>query len=125
MKNKKSKKYVIVPHTFHPTQIEELSMFCVIIKQNKLDDLFSFIVDNGGRVISAVPAYGVGKNTIVDFVSGNSSDSYVVFSACQKEIVDILMLDLCRNFEFNKKNNGKAFVIDVLGYMGAKGPFVE
>ncbi len=125
MKNKKSKKYVIVPHTFHPTQIEELSMFCVIIPQNKLDELFSFIVDNGGRVISAVPSYGVGKNTIVDFVGGNSNESYVVFSACQKEIVDILMLNLCRHFEFYKKNTGKAFVIDVLGYMGAKGPFVE
>ena len=125
MKDKKNKKYVIVPHTFHPTQIEELSMFCVIIKQNKLDDVFSFIVDNGGRVISAIPAYGVGKNTIVDFVSGNSNDSYVVFSMCQKEIVDILMLNLCRKFEFNKSNTGKAFVIDVLGYMGAKGPFVE
>ena len=125
MKDKKNKKYVIVPHTFHPTQIEELSMFCVIIKQNKLDDVFSFIVDNGGRVISAIPAYGVGKNTIVDFVSGNSNDSYVVLSMCQKEIVDILMLNLCRKFEFNKSNTGKAFVIDVLGYMGAKGPFVE
>ena len=89
MKNKKDKKYVIVPHTFHPTQIEELSMFCVIIKQNKLDDLFSFIVDNGGRVISAIPAYSVKKNSMVDFFGGSSLDSYVVVSVCQKEIIDI------------------------------------
>ena len=44
---------------------------------------------------------------------------------CQKEIVDVLMISLCREFKFNKKGNGKAFVIDILGYMGAKGPFVE
>ena len=39
MKCKKTKKYVIVPQRFHPNQIGELSMFCVSIKENKLDDL--------------------------------------------------------------------------------------
>ena len=44
MKKKNEKKYVIVPQKFHPTQIGELSMFCVIIKENVLDDLFEYIV---------------------------------------------------------------------------------
>ena len=43
MKIKKSKKYVIVPQQFHPTQIGEMSMFCVVIKESKLDELFEFI----------------------------------------------------------------------------------
>ena len=125
MKIKKSKKYVIVPQQFHPNQIGEMSMFCVVIKENKLDELFEFIVDNGGRVISAIPCHGVPKNSFDKLVDGFVNNEYMVISMCQKEIVDILMISLCREFKFYKKGNGKAFVIDVLGYMGAKGPFVE
>lgn len=125
MRDKKSKKYVIVPQHFHPTQIGELSMFCVIIKENKLDDLFEFIVNNGGRVISAIPCEGISHRTLENLVDGYSKNFYMVISTCQIEIIDVLMLNLCRTFEINKVGNGKAFVIDVLGYMGAKGPFVE
>ena len=63
MKNNKKKKCVIVPQQFHPNQIGEMSMFCVVIKENKLDDLFEFIVNNGGRVVSAIPCHGVSKNS--------------------------------------------------------------
>lgn len=125
MKIKKSKKYVIVSQRMHPNQIGELSMFCVMIKENKLDELFEFIVNNGGRVISAIPCAGVSRSAIERLVDGYKKDCYFVLSVCQKEIVDILMTSLCRAFELNKKGKGKAFVIDVLGYMGAKGPFVE
>lgn len=125
MKIKKSKKYVIVPQRLHPNQIGELSMFCVMIKDNSLDNLFEFIVDNGGRVVSAIPCAGVSRNPIERLVDGYKKDYYFVMSVCQKEIVDVLMTSLCRHFELNKKGNGKAFVIDILGYMGAKGPFVE
>ena len=44
---------------------------------------------------------------------------------CQKEITDIFMLNIVKEFNLNKKGYGKSFVIDILGYMGAKGPFVE
>lgn len=125
MKSKVSKKSVIVPQRFHPTQIGELSMFCVSIKENKLDELFEFIVNNGGRVISAVPCAGISHNSFETVIDGYKKDFYFVMSVCQKEIVDVLMLDLCRTFEIKKNGNGKAFVLDVLGYMGAKGPFVE
>ena len=125
MKGKKTKKYVIVPQRFHPNQIGEMSMFCVVIKENKLDELFEFIVNNGGRVISALPCHGVSKNSFDKLVDGFINNEYLVISMCQKEIVDILMINLCREFKFNKSGNGKAFVIDILGYMGSKGPFVE
>ena len=125
MKGKKSKKYVIVPQQFHPNQIGELSMFCVSIKENLLDDLFEFIVNNGGRVVSAIPCAGISHNSFDMIVDGYKKEFYFVQSICQKEIVDVLMMSLCREFKLNEKGNGKAFVIDVLGYMGAKGPFVE
>ena len=126
MKNKNSRKYVIVSQKFYPSQIGEIAMFCVVVKDNKIDDLFEFIVNNGGRVISAIPCQGLSKNSIIDIVNGGyASNSYLVVSVCQKEIVDVLMMNLCKAFELNHKGNGKAFVIDVLGYMGAKGTFVE
>ena len=125
MKSKKTKRQVIVPQRFHPNQIGELSMFCVSIKENKLDELFEFIVNNGGRVITAIPCAGVSRNSLDTIVDGYKKEFYFVQAVCQKEIVDILMLSLCREFKMYEKGNGKAFVIDILGYMGAKGPFVE
>ena len=124
MKDKKKKK-VIVSQRLHPTQISELSICCFVAGNSILDDMLSFIVNNGGRVVSAVLCSGVSRNILINSISGYSNDSYFVVAICQKEITDIFMLNICRAFDFNKKGRGKAFVLDVLGYMGAKGPFVE
>ena len=78
MKIKKSKKYVIVPQQFHPNQIGEMSMFCVVIKESKLDELFEFIVNNGGRVVSAIPCHGVSKNSFDKLVDGFVNNEYLV-----------------------------------------------
>lgn len=125
MKKDKKKKYVIVSQKLYPTQINELSICCFVVKSERVDDILSFIVNNGGRVVSAVMCSGVSRNIILNSISGYSNESYFVVAICQKEITDIFMLNICREFDFNKKGNGKAFVLDVLGYMGAKGPFVE
>lgn len=122
---KNSKKYVIVSQKLYPSQINELSICCFVVKSQNLDDILSFIVNNGGRVVSAVLCSGVSRNILINSISGYSNDSYFVVAICQKEITDIFMLNICRAFDFNKKGRGKAFVLDVLGYMGAKGPFVE
>ncbi|MBQ4541236.1 MAG: hypothetical protein IJA23_00110 [Clostridia bacterium] len=124
-KKKNDKKYVIVSQKLYPSQINELSICCFVVKSQNLDDILSFIVNNGGRVVSAVLCSGVSRNILINSISGYSNDSYFVVAICQKEITDIFMLNICREFDFNKKGRGKAFVLDVLGYMGAKGPFVE
>ncbi len=125
MRKNKDKKYVIVSQRLHPTQINELSLCCIVISQEKLDDMLSFVVNNGGRIVSAVQASGVSRSMFANALNGFVIDSYCIFAICQKEITDILMTNIAREFELNKKGNGKAFVIDILGYMGAKGPFVE
>ena len=125
MKNKNKKKCVIVSQKLYPTQINELSMCCFIIKRETLDDFLSFIVNNGGRVISAVMCSGISRSLLLNSINGDINHSYFVMAVCQKEITDIFMLNVCREFKFNKKGNGKGFVLDILGYMGAKGPFVE
>lgn len=125
MRKNKDKKYVIVSQRLHPTQINELSLCCIVIKQEKLDDMLSFVVNNGGRIVSAVQASGVSRSMLANAFNGFVIDSYCIFAICQREITDILMTNIAREFELNKKGNGKAFVVDILGYMGAKGPFVE
>ena len=125
MKKKKDKKYVIVSQKLYPSQINELSLCCIVLKQERLDDLLSFIVNNGGRVISAIPATGISRFSISESISGFDISKYCVLAMCQKEITDVFMRNLCIEFEFNKNGNGKACVIDILGYMGDKGPFVE
>ena len=102
MRGRKTKKQVIVPQRFHPNQIGELAMFCVVVKENKLDELFEYIVNNGGRVISAIQCAGVSQSSFDTLVDGYKREFYFVQSVCQKEIVDILMLSLCREFKLNE-----------------------
>ena len=125
MKDKKNKKkYVIVSQRLHPTQINELSMCCFVVGNSILDDVLSFIVNNGGRVVAAVPGSGISRNSFLESFQGYS-DAYLIIAMCQKEITDIFMLNIAQEFNLHKRGKGKAFVLDVLGYMGAKGPFVE
>ena len=124
-KDKNNKKRVIVSTRLYPTQINELSMCCFLLRHEKLDDILSFIVNNGGRVVSAVPSCGVSKKMILDSFGGYKYDWYFVMAMCQKEITDVFMSEIAKEFEFNKSGKGFCFVMDILGYMGAKGPFVE
>lgn len=123
MKDKKKKK-VIVSQRLHPTQISELSICCFVAGNSILDDMLSFIVNNGGRVVAAVPGSGISRNSFLESFQGYS-DAYLIIAMCQKEITDIFMLNIAQEFNLHKRGKGKAFVLDVLGYMGAKGPFVE
>lgn len=123
--NKNKKKLVIVSQRLYPSQINELSMCCFVVKKENLDDLFAFIVNNGGRVLSAIECVGQSRSELVQAFDGFVSNNYFVLAMCQKEITDIFMLNVVKEFELNKKGNGKAFVVDILGYLGAKGPFVE
>ncbi len=123
--NKNKKKLVIVSQRLYPSQINELSMCCFVVKKERLDDLFAFIVNNGGRVLSAIECVGQSRSELVQAFDGFVSNNYFVLAMCQKEITDIFMLNVVKEFELNKKGNGKAFVVDILGYLGAKGPFVE
>ena len=125
MKNDRKKRRVIISQRLYPNQINELALCCFIIKRDKLDELHEFIINNGGRVVSAIASKGISRSTIFEAISGEIYETYTVFAMCQKEIVDIFMINICKEFKFNKKGKGKSFVIDVLGYMGAKGPFVE
>ena len=124
-KKKNKKKYVIVSQRLHPTQINEISLCCFVINGQKLDDMLSFIVNHGGRVVAAVPGCGISRHTILESISGYRMEGYCVFAICQKEITDIFMNNVSKEFDFQVRGKGKAFVVDVLGYMGAKGPFVE
>lgn len=125
MKNKSKKKLVFAPQRYFPGQINELAMCCFIINKDKLTDLHEFVVNNGGRIISAIESRGVSRAGFIDFLSGEVFQTYTVLCLCQSEIADILMLAVCKEFNLNKKGKGKAFKVDILGYMGAKGPFVE
>lgn len=121
----KDKKKVIVSQKLYPSQINELSICCFIIKADILDSFEDFVEHNGGRIISSIQCSGVSRNAIFNAFDGVVFDNYFVLTMCQQEITDVFMLTVCEEFEIHKKGNGKAFVLDVLGYMGAKGPFVE
>ena len=83
-------------------------------------------MNNGGRIIAAAESHGVSRKlSIFDMLNGDIKETYTTFCICQSELADILMMNVCKEFDFNEKGKGMAFKMDILGYMGAKGPFVE
>ena len=125
MKKKSKKKLVFVSQRLYPGQINELALCCFIINKDILAELHTFVVNNGGRIISAVESRGISRNNIIELLKGETCETYTVLCICQSELADILIMNVCREFDLHKKGKGKAFKVDILGYMGAKGPFVE
>ena len=110
MKNKSKKKLVFAPQKYYPGQI----------------NFVKFVVNNGGRIIAAAESRGVSRKlSIFNMFSNEITETYTVLCLCQSELSDILMMNVCKEFDFGKKGKGMAFKLDILGYMGAKGPFVE
>ena len=105
MRSDKGKKRVIVSQKLYPSQINELALCCFIIKKDRLDNLHEFIVNNGGRVISAISSKGISRATIFDVFASESFETYTVLCVCQQEISDIFMINICREFKFNKRGN--------------------
>ena len=101
-------------------------MCCFFIKDQKnLDDLLSFIVNNGGRVVAAVASTGVSKKCGNRFFLMAITQMVLLFCNVPARSCRYILLNICRELELYKRGRGKAFIIDILGYMGAKGPFVE
>ena len=69
MKDKKKKK-VIVSQKLYPSQINELSICCFVIKADILDEFEEFIQNNGGRIISSVSCSGVSRNGLINAIEG-------------------------------------------------------
>lgn len=111
--------------TYKLSEINELSLLMLICKPKMEHDIKMRLGFCGGRVLLSLPAKGVSRKPILEILGVISVDMQVIFSVVRREDASSIMEKIGTEFELSKPGNGKAFLIDVDGYLGAKGPMVE
>ena len=106
-------------------EINYLDIVCVIVPRDKNDKVIQYIECKGGVVIFRSRAKGVSRANLFSGLGINDVPVSVIFSMARREESVKLITGLSEKFRLDIPGNGKAFMIDVLGYMGAKAPFIE
>lgn len=106
--------------------ISTLNLGIFIVKSEMEKDVGDKINGLGGRVLSSVRAEGgFAVSRFLDIFSNIKSDHVVIFSAIRSEDAKNIIEAIGTEFNFDVAGNGKAFAVDVEGFMGAKGPFLK
>lgn len=106
------------------SDINEISIAVFICKTQKEAELTQYVKDIGGIVLSSIRGKGLSRNAIA-VAFGAYTEMNVVFVMCQQEIARNIVQDVSIKFKFNEQGNGKGFLLDTEGYMGAKAAFIE
>lgn len=109
--------------------VSEINQLCIgvfIAKHEKEKAICTKLEELGGRVLSSVRAQG-GKDlsSFLNVLSSIQSEYVCVFSALREEDAKNIIEAISVEFNFDHEGEGKAFVVNVDGYMGAKGPFLK
>lgn len=103
--------------------INELSMAVFICKTEKEQDLCKYAQDIGGIVLSSIRGKGLSRGAIAR-AFGGYSEMNVVLTMIRSEVAKEFVQDVSIKFKFYEPNNGRGFLIDTDGYMGAKAAFI-
>ena len=107
------------------SEIEDLSMCVFIVKRSMEDKLKTSIMENDGKILSITYGTGISRSSIFNSLRVGSDDVVVFFVTIRVEDVRKFMRTISKEFELAVPGNGKGFVLDVDGYLGAKALFVE
>ena len=107
------------------SEINELTLSVFIIKRNKESLLKDKVEQLGGKVRSILRGIGVSRNDIFESLKIGTEDVSVFLVTSRVEDVRDLMQTISQEFELSIPGNGKGFIIDVDGYLGAKALFIE
>ena len=107
------------------SEIEDLSMCVFIVKRSMEDKLKTSIIENDGKILSITYGTGISRSSIFNSLRVGSDDVVVFFVTIRVEDVRKFMRTISKEFELAVPGNGKGFVLDVNGYLGAKALFVE
>ena len=107
------------------SEIQELAFVIVVIKRDNEKYAVEIIKKNNGIVLSRSRGKGVSRLSPLNSIGAFTMDVNVVFACVRVEDVQVLMEELEFKLKLEMAGNGRAMVVDVDGYMGAKAPFVE
>ena len=122
---KKIKKNVTYNRKPKLNEINELSIFTLIINREFEQEAVDFICENKGIILSRCKGKGISRAGLLSGVGAYSSPVTCIFSMVRKEEAEMLADSVADRFDLHIAGNGKSFIIDSLGYMGAKAPFIE
>ena len=106
-------------------EINELSIFVVIIPRDMEDEAVDIIKENKGIILSRCKGKGISRAGVLSGIGAYSKNISCIFSMVREEEAIELADAVTDRFDLDVPGNGKAFIINSLGYMGAKAPFVS
>ena len=106
-----------------PEDIDELKIILLIVSSEKSNFACDVIKMHGGVVLSKQKAKGLSRYSLFTSIGAFTKDCTVVLAGARKEDVEYIMTNLTVALNLEKPGVGKAMVVDVLGYMGAKAAF--
>ena len=107
------------------SEINELSMIVFIIPREKEQSLSVRIKQLGGIILSITRGIGISRSTVFESLKIGTEDICVFFAMARVEDVRDIMQKISEEFALTIPGNGKGFIIDVDGYLGATAPFIE
>lgn len=107
------------------SQIDELSM-CVFIINREFEQKVKKRLDElQAKTVSIVRGVGISRYSMFSSLKVGTNDMSVIFAIARKEDVQKIMRTIAIEFSIALPGNGKSFVIDIDGYLGAKAKFME
>lgn len=119
------KKVKTTQKKFSLDEIDELKFLVVITKPEFEKTLVERIGSFGGRVFFVKKAEGVSKEKKIEMLGIQPIENVVVFSAARSEDATNILVALNSEFNFSSPGCGLGFIVDVDGFMGAKGLFLK
>lgn len=106
-------------------QINELSMCVFIISREIEQKVKEKVEELQAKVVSIVRGNGISRFSLFSSLKIGTKDMSVIFAISRVEDVKKVMRTIAIDFSLAKPGNGKSFVIDIDGYLGAKAKFLE
>ena len=107
------------------SEINELSLSIFIIKRAEENRLKERIKQLEGEIVSITRGIGVSRATVFESLKIGTEDVSVFFVLSRIEDVRDFMQTITEEFNLCVPGNGKGFVIDIDGYLGAKAVFID
>ncbi|MBQ9790623.1 MAG: hypothetical protein IJW24_03410 [Clostridia bacterium] len=106
-------------------EIQELVMIIVVVKRENERFAVEVIKENRGIVLSRSRGKGLSRLSALNSIGAFVSDVSVVFGMVRVEDAEKAMDEISFKLKLEMPGNGRAMIVPIDGYMGAKAPFVE
>ncbi|MEG1581709.1 MAG: hypothetical protein RR334_00930 [Clostridia bacterium] len=105
-------------------EIDELDLCIFIVEKGYADNIMKRIKEQGAIVLICLQANGVSRSAVAEFFSSDNCDYELIVVQAKAESSVNIIESIATEFNFNAKGNGKAFLINIDGYMGNKALFL-